>query len=243
MKDQIVLILILTFFAVSSTVFFCIALCIWIITFLFDKRLKILHLFSSFWASVYLWVLPFWKVSIIGRENFDKNKIYVIISNHQSQLDILVAFRLFIHFKWVSKAEAFKIPFIGWNMYLNRYVKLKRGDSESIKKMYDRCEELINQGNSIFLFPEGTRSETGRLKPFKRGAFVLAQKTKSPILPVVIEGTHRAMPKNTLQLKGRFMILVKIYPEVSAELFENMSDEELSRYFEDFYRKVLEKGI
>lgn len=239
MKDQIVLGLILLFVAVTSLLFFCMACFIWLATVLFDKKLQILHQFSSLWASTYLWILPFWDVSITGRENYDKRKAYVIISNHQSQLDILIAFRLFIHFKWVSKAEVFKIPFIGWNMYLNRYIKLKRGDAESIKKMYDRCEELIYQGNSIFLFPEGTRSENGRLKSFKHGAFILAQKTKRPILPVIIEGTYDALPKHSLYLSGRHNIKVKFLPEVSYNWFKEMNPEQLSDYFKELYKKEL----
>ncbi|MFH1152295.1 MAG: hypothetical protein V1793_00645 [Pseudomonadota bacterium] len=96
----------LVFFAVSSCVFFIIALGIFLVTRFFDPRLVILHLFSSFWAMVYLWVLPGCTVKIQGRQKLDWNSQYIIVSNHQSQMDILIAFGLFFSFKWVSKTES-----------------------------------------------------------------------------------------------------------------------------------------
>jgi len=110
-----------------------------------------------------------------GREKIRRDATYVIVSNHQSQLDILVLFRLYVHFKWVSKSEIFKIPLIGWNMVMNRYIKLRRGDKESIAQMMADSEERLAEGSSIFIFPEGSRSPDGRLKPFK---MVHARKTE-----------------------------------------------------------------
>ena len=89
---------------------------------------------------------------------------YVMVANHQSLLDILVLFRLFVHFKWVSKIENFRVPCIGWNMSLNRYIKLRRGDRESVEQMMAACERTLAEGNSIMMFPEGTRSPDGRLQ-------------------------------------------------------------------------------
>ena len=176
MLNRIIATFYIAFVAIASAIFFCIALVIWLLTVLFDKRLVLLHLFSSFWASVYLWVMPAWSVRVQGRKAVRLRDRYVIVSNHQSALDILVAYRLFFPFKWVSKAEMFKVPFIGWNMYLNRYIKLKRGDKKGIAEMFADCERALAEGNSLFVFPEGTRSETGSLKPFKSGAFILAKK-------------------------------------------------------------------
>lgn len=133
----------LAFIAASSAICFAIALFIWLLTVCFDRRLVMLHMFTSFWACMYLWVMPAWSVSIRGREKIRKDGCYIIVSNHQSQLDILVMFGLFFPFKWVSKAEVFGLPFIGWNMRLNRYIKLRRGDKVSIEKMMNACEAAI----------------------------------------------------------------------------------------------------
>ena len=136
MLNRLIALFFIAFVAATSALFFCVALVIWVLTVLFDKRLVLLHLFSSFWASVYLWAMPAWSVRVEGRSTIRMRDNYVIVSNHQSQLDILMAFNLFFPFKWVSKAEVFRIPFIGWNMYLNRYIKLKRGDKWGIAKMF-----------------------------------------------------------------------------------------------------------
>ncbi len=216
---------ILVFVALSSMLLFMCALAIWLLTVLFDKRLVILHYFSSFWASLYLWVMPAWSVSIEGREHI-KKKTYVVVSNHQSLLDILVAFRIFFPFKWVSKAEIFKLPFIGWNMTLNRYIKLIRGDKESIRRMLQDCKKTLANGSSVFIFPEGTRSETGHLRRFKPGAFTLAKENKVPILPIVINGTTDALPKKSFNVNGTHKIKVNILAEIPYGTFETLTDEE-----------------
>ena len=117
----------IAFVGISSGIFFVAAAFIRLVTHLFDRRLVVLNLFTSFWASLYIWCMPIWSVKIFGREKMDMSKNYVIVSNHQSQLDILVAYRLFFPFRWVSKAEVFMLPFIGWNMFLNGHVRLKGG--------------------------------------------------------------------------------------------------------------------
>ena len=88
--------------------FFPIAVTIWLLTILFDRRLAVLHMWTSIWASTYSWLNPLWTVKVLGREKVDPKKAYVIVSNHQSMVDILVLFRLFIHFKWVSKPKTSK---------------------------------------------------------------------------------------------------------------------------------------
>jgi 1-acyl-sn-glycerol-3-phosphate acyltransferase len=228
MINRIISISFLGFICISSICLFVVALLIWLLTVLFDKRLTILHLFSSFWASIYIWLMPAWSVSVKGKAHIDKNKTYVIISNHQSLLDILVAFRIFFHFKWVSKVEIFRIPFIGWNMHLNNYIALRRGDKGSVQQMFDDCNKAISRGSSVFMFPEGTRSKNRELKSFKTGAFILAKDNHVPILPIAISGTREALPKHSLNFHGKKHIIVEILPEVSSEIVDRLSLEELS---------------
>lgn len=225
---RLIALIYIAFVFLTSSVFFCIALLIWIATAAFDQRLTLLHRFTCFWASLYIWVFPPWQVSVEGHENINPDHTYVIVSNHQSLVDILVAFTLFIHFKWVSKAELFNIPLIGWNMSLNRYVKLRRGDSSSIKQMYAACEKHLSQGSSVYLFPEGTRSETGHMRKFKEGAFVLAKRLGLPILPLVINGSRSAVPKNSLNFHGKTHVRVTILPPIDPASFAETESKDLA---------------
>lgn len=226
MINRTISILLLTFIVVTCMFLFFPALFIWLVTLPFDKRKIILHQYTCFWGALYTWTTPSWKMHVIDRNKFKRDRLYVVISNHQSQLDILVAFNLFRHFKWVSKAEIFRVPFVGWNMYLNRYVRLVRGDKESIEQMMKVSEERLREGSSVFLFPEGTRSEDGNVKKFKPGAFILAHKLKIPILPIAISGTKKALPKHSMNYHGTHNLYMKVLDEIPYEVFANLSIEE-----------------
>lgn len=207
------------FLVVSSLLLFPVALLIWAVTRWFDPRLVMLHRFTCFWASLYTWLNPAWRVHIEGRDKIRPDTAYVMIANHQSLLDILVLFRLFAHFKWVSKIENFRVPAIGWNMSLNRYIKLRRGDKESVAEMMVACERALGEGNSVMMFPEGTRSVDGRLREFKHGAFTLAQRTGAPLLPIVVYGTANALPKRGFVLQGRHAIRIRVLDEIPHRTF------------------------
>lgn len=172
--------------------------------------------------------MPAWPVTIEGREKIKEDKTRIFVSNHQSQLDILVLFRLYVHYKWVSKSEIFRLPLIGWNMVLNRYIKLRRGDRKSIAAMMADATKKLKEGSSIFMFPEGSRSPDGSLKPFKAGAFILAKELGLPIQPVVIEGTRFALPKYSIDYHGRHPIRVRVLDEIPYGSFADMSVEQIA---------------
>ena len=144
---------------------------------------------------------PLWRLNVTGRDRLPWKGPAVIVANHASLVDILVLFDLFRPFKWVSKIENFKIPFIGWNMRLNGYVPLLRGDRASVVAMLARCSDLLGQGNPVLFFPEGTRSKDGAMRPFKDGAFELAVQHGVPLIPVAVHGTARALPKHGMVLE------------------------------------------
>jgi 1-acyl-sn-glycerol-3-phosphate acyltransferase len=202
------------FLVLSSIALFPVAVLIWATTAPFDRNERALHQFTCFWASLYTWLNPAWRVHVEGREKIRREATYVMVANHQSLLDILVLFRLFRHFKWVSKIENFRVPFIGWNMSLNGYVKLRRGDKQSIGEMMSACARVLDEGSSIMMFPEGTRSPDGKLRAFKHGAFTLAQGSGCPLLPILVEGTADALPKRGFVLQGRHAIRIRILDEI-----------------------------
>jgi len=227
------------FLASSSIALFPVAVVVWAVTLPFDRRKVLLHQFTCFWGSLYTWTNPLWPVSIVGREKIERGETYVMVANHLSLLDILVLFRLFRHYKWVSKIENFRIPFIGWNMRLNRYIELRRGDRDSVVRMMADCERTLRSGSSILMFPEGTRSRDGELQAFKPGAFELALRTQTPILPIVIEGTSNALPKRGFVLRGHHPIRVRVLDPIPAESFAHMSAKELAEQTRALYAEQL----
>lgn len=220
-------VLLWTFFLITSVIMIIIDLIIWLITRWFDRRLVILHLFSCFWGSLYIWFNPLWRVRIKGRRNIPWRRSCVIVSNHQSMLDILVLYHLFVPYKWVSKKENFNIPIIGWNMRLNDYLEIERGQKESLGRLMEKARKMLKMGSSVLIFPEGTRYPGGRLGPFKEGAFRMAIDSRVDIVPIVLDGTAKALPKRGAILKGFARIDVWILEPIPFSRFEKMSPREL----------------
>ena len=228
---------------VSSIVRFPFPCVSWAPTAPLAAKKKLLHRFTCFWGSLYTWFNPAWPVTLEGREHIRSDATYVMVANHQSLLDILVLFRLFRHYKWVSKVENFRVPLIGWNMSLNGYIELKRGDRTSVVPMMGACRVTLAEGNSIMMFPEGTRSLDGRLRAFKTRAVELAQGSGRPVLPIVLNGTSNALPKRGFVLQGRHPIHISILEEIPAEEFAEQPVEELTERVRDLIgEKLLEMG-
>jgi 1-acyl-sn-glycerol-3-phosphate acyltransferase len=204
---------------VSCPILFVGAVVVWIVTLPLDRRRRLLHLYSCAWASLYTYVFPYWRVRVRDRHWISDGVTYVLVANHQSLLDILVLFRLYKHFKWVSKAEVFRIPFIGWNMRLNRYIAIRRGDPTDAQRMMAACAAALEGGSSIMIFPEGTRSPDGELRDFRHGAFTLARRHQVAIVPIVIDGTLDALPKHGLTLQRAADIVIQVLAPIDAAAF------------------------
>ncbi len=210
----------LTYFILSSAFWNAITALATILTFAFDPRRQIVHMISCVWGTQYLYVNPFWQYKIEGVENIDPDKTYILIANHSSYFDILVLYSTFRKFKFVSKETIFKIPLIGWNMYLNQYVRIKRGNLSSIKDMMAVCKQWLSKGASVMMFPEGTRTETGDMIPFRAGCFNLALDLNVPIIPVVIYGTYEVFPKGRNELRMFQPIHAKVLPPMMPNDYE-----------------------
>ena len=222
---------------IASLILFVGDFTVWLLTVLFDKRLWVLHRYSTFWALLYLWANPFWKIKFEGAQNVRKGETYVIVCNHQSALDIALLYRLKMHFKWVAKRELFRVPVIGWNLWLNRYITVERSNPKSAIKMIQQAIKHLNQRSSVLLFAEGTRTTDGKIKRFKDGAFIIAKKANRPILPVVIDGTLEALPKKGFVIKGRQTFKVKILPAIEVTEFMDKSPSELAKMAKEMIEK------
>lgn len=159
---------------------FAVTLVLAIVTWPFDRDRRFLHLWTGALARIFLR----WRVE--GREKIPTRGAVVLVANHRSLLDIPAMYGLHRHFKWVSKSSLFRIPFLGWWMRLCRYISLTRGDPASVVKMYRACERWLDRGVPVFLFPEGTWSPEGGLRPFKEGAFNLAVVKRCPVIPIAV---------------------------------------------------------
>jgi 1-acyl-sn-glycerol-3-phosphate acyltransferase len=217
----------------SSIVFvmlaFPVALLLWLISLLFDER----RLMNNRWMVIQGIVLtrmsPFWKVITEGREKIDQNQAYVIVPNHQSLLDIVFFNMLRHRLRWVSKVEIFKVPLVGWEMRMVKYIELVRGNKSSVIKMMEECVRSLRDGISVVIFPEGTRSLTGAIGKFKTGAFQIAIKTDKPLLPVLIDGTGEIMPKKGgLIFRNRRVVRIRVLDPIFPGQFGTGNPEELA---------------
>jgi 1-acyl-sn-glycerol-3-phosphate acyltransferase len=217
---------------VSSIIFITLALpvafILWLIAIPFDKR----RLMNNRWMVIQGIVLtkmsPFWKVVVDGREKIDHNQAYVIVPNHQSMLDIVFFNMLHHRLRWVSKIEVFKIPIVGWEMRMVKYIELVRGNKASVVKMMESCVESLQEGISVVIFPEGTRSLTGEIGKFKPGAFQIAVKTDKPLLPVLIDGTGDILPKKGFLFGSRIVVRIRVLDPIFPGNFKTGDPDELA---------------
>ena len=198
---------------------FPLTLIVWLLAFPFDKQRIIIHTFLMYQSFFLSFLIPIWTIHIEGREKAVKGTTYVIISNHQSILDILLINCLRYKFRWISKIENFKVPVIGWYLKMADYIVVDRGNEESKADMLEKSYNCLNKGISIMLFPEGTRSLNNEIGFFKRGAFQLALQANVPILPVLIDGTGGILPKHGLIFGSGHHIRIKVLDPVYPATF------------------------
>ncbi len=184
------------------------------------------HLVGRLWGRSILWVSGI-RVAVQGLKNGKLNHSCIYMSNHQSNFDIPVLLgRLPIQFRWLAKAELFKIPIFGRSMRGAGYISIDRSDRASAFKSLDRAAKTIRQGTSVMIFPEGTRSRDGVLLPFKKGGFVMAVDAKVPIVPISITGTHDIMPKGRLLIR-RGDVRVKLQAPIDTSAYTRETKDDL----------------
>jgi 1-acyl-sn-glycerol-3-phosphate acyltransferase len=169
-----------------------------------DRRRRFGHWYAQRWGRGILKLNNRWSVEVHGQERIPRNRPLVVVSNHQGMGDIMMAFCLDLHFKWISKRANFLVPFMGWFMFHAGYIPLVRGRKDSVEQCMRKARWWLDQGVSVLFFPEGTRSRDGVVKDFKRGAFKLAIDAGCDILPVGISGTLDALPKGTWKFSDEY---------------------------------------
>jgi 1-acyl-sn-glycerol-3-phosphate acyltransferase len=134
-------------------------------------------------------------VQVHGREHLRTGETYLVMSNHQSLYDIPVLFDVIgPNIRMITKAELFSVPVFGKALAEGGFISIDRRNRHAAIRSLERARELLASGTHVWISPEGTRSRTGALLPFKKGAFYLAFEAGLPILPVTLRGTRDALP-------------------------------------------------
>jgi 1-acyl-sn-glycerol-3-phosphate acyltransferase len=176
---------------------------------MFDPTGDAFHKIAAWWGrfSAKLFGIS---IEVTGRENYDSEQNYLVISNHAGMADIpLLLGTMDLNLRFLAKEELGKIPLLGRALRQAGYVMIKRGQNRDALKSLFAATEVLKSGRSVHIFPEGTRSATGELLPFKRGAFRVAQAGGAPVLPVTIIGSHLITPKKSLKInKGTIRVII-----------------------------------
>ena len=174
----------------------------------FDYKWKISFIILKIWTNGVLFIYGV-KVNIIGKENITTHEGKVYISNHSSYLDIFVLLaKLPDNVRIIYKRELNRMILISWAMRASGFVPINRENIRDSIKSLDIASRKIKKGLSFVIFPEGTRSKDGNVQEFKRGMFLLAEKSEVDLIPVSVSNTNKLMPINSLRIKSGIVNLV-----------------------------------
>ena len=175
----------------------------------FDRKGTLAHYIGKLWALLNIY-FPGTRLTIKGKEKIEKGRTYIVMSNHQCLLDpwVLIA-KLPLQLRWIIKSEVKKMPIFGYALDRMGHIYVDRTNRKNKALSLEIAAQKIQEGASVAIFPEGTRSNDGRLQKFYRGGAIIAIKTGAPILPVTINGSRFTLPKGTLALMpGKIEVIV-----------------------------------
>ena len=171
-----------------------------IIVSFFTRTGNPVHNVARIWGQTILLISRV-HVRVIGLSNIQPDKSYIYMANHQSNFDIPVLLGyLPVQFRWLAKAELFRIPVFGRAMLGAGYVKIDRFNQKSAFESISTAARRLKDGVSVMIFPEGTRSRDGSIRKFKKGGFFMAIESGVPIIPVILRGTWPIMAKSSLRI-------------------------------------------
>lgn len=224
----------LPFIAINTLLFGVLAL---LFSNLINKKVGS-YIGGTVWSRVNAFFVPM-IVKTEGEEHIQKNTSYIVISNHQSQYDIFLLYGwLGIDLKFVMKKELAKIPGLGFGAKSVGHIFMDRSNKRKALESINEAKRKLVNGTSVIIFPEGTRSNTGKMGSFKRGAFKLAFDIGLPILPVTVVNTRYILPHNSLNLlPGKVQLIV--HKPIDTLKFSQENDEVLITQT----REVIESGL
>lgn len=185
----------------------------------------LVHSCGIFWGRGCLWLAGL-KLQVKGTENLIVNGPAIYVCNHQSNVDIPLLYAgLPIQFRWMAKKELFHIPLFGFAMKRGGYIPIDRSNRKQAMRSLTAAARRIQDGVSVIIFPEGTRTTDGKLQPFKKGALLLAAKARVPIIPMAIQGSYQVQPKGSMRINPAPLKLTILPPVTTADLKSAQIDE------------------
>lgn len=174
---------------------------------------RLIRLWSRTWM-----VVAGSPLEVRGQENVDRTRSYVVVANHLSNLDVMACFLAVpVPIRYLAKRELFKLPVLAQAMRAVGIVEVDREARSAIHEQVNiQSKQVVERGQSIIIYPEGTRSRNGNLRPFKKGAFTIAIAASLPVLPVTVHGTRRAWPPDRPWIYGG-KVTVVIDPPIPTE--------------------------
>ena len=182
---------------------------------LFDSNGRFQHRVARTWARMILRTCRV-RLELRGWDQADHARPHIYCANHLSLMDTPVVFALPIEFRILAKKGLFRIPFLGWHLRRSGHMPVDRASVRASLRSFEQAAGKIRAGTSLFFFPEGERSDDGRLGEFLAGPFLLAIKAGVPVVPVTIVGTREVLPPGSLHIHARPVTLTVHEPVPTA---------------------------
>ena len=174
---------------------------------------------AHIWARLFC-IFSLVRVKVEGRENIDRHTSYVFVANHQGAYDIFSIYGYLNHnFKWMMKKELRRIPVVGGACAMAGHIFVDNSSPAAIRRTMTTAENTLHSGMSLVVFPEGSRTFTGKMRPFHKGAYQLALEFHLPVVPVTIDGAFDVMPR-TAKIPHWGTIRLTIHKPVAAPVDE-----------------------
>lgn len=173
-----------------------------------DPRGRAMRALAGLWAKGILAAAGV-DVRVYGLENLLPGSPQILAANHQGFFDIFALFAYIpIYFGWIAKKELYWIPIFGYAMKRFGNIRIDRSDRDKALKSLQAAARRVREGQSVIIFPEGTRSRDGKVLPFKKGCFYLAEASRVPVVPISISGSFEVMPKRHFRIQPRTIHMV-----------------------------------
>ena len=201
------------------------------------------HRVSRVWSRIAFGFFCGVRLDVLGAENIDPNRNYIIVSNHRSYTDIFTAsWSVPLDFRWLAKSSLFRIPLLGFAMRICGYIPVERERSISAMRSLDLTKKELLSGKSVWIFPEGTRTPGVKLGKFKRGAFLLAKETGVPVLPIVLVNTDKIFT-HPLVIRPNIVRVIVCAPVFYGEFEgEKKGEREAMSGFSESVRDIIQTG-